>query len=73
MRGFKRQQAAALTHFVGCFLLALLFLFSLLSALNDLPGPSAGPLARITYSIFHSTCFFFFIEIVTQDKGKSCV
>ena len=52
VRGIKRQQAVALTNFVGCFLLALLFLFSLLLfALNDLTGPSAGPLAQITYSI----------------------
>ena len=39
-----------------CFLLALSFPFSLLllSALNDLTGPSAGPMARIPYSIpFH--------------------
>ena len=52
VRGLTRQQTAALTNFVGCFLLALiLFLFSLLlSALNDLTGPSAGPLARTTYS-----------------------
>ena len=56
VRGLKRQQAAALTNFVGCFLLALSFPFSLLllSALNGLTGPSAGPLARIPYSIpFH--------------------
>ena len=49
VRGLKRHQAAALTNFVGCFLLALVsFLFSLLilSALNDLTGPSAGPLAE---------------------------
>ena len=53
VRGLKRQQAAALNSFVGCFLLALSF-FSL-SALNDLTGPSAGALARITFSIpFHS-------------------
>ena len=46
-RGLKRQQAAASTNFVGCFLLALVFPFSLLllSALNDLTGPSIGPLA----------------------------
>ena len=57
VRGLERQQASALTNFVGCFLLALSFLFSLLllSALNDLAGPSTGPLARITCSIpFHS-------------------
>ena len=53
VRGLKRQQAAALTNFVGCFLLVLsnLFFLLLLSALNDLIGPSAGPLARTTYSI----------------------
>ena len=54
MRGLKRQQAAAFTNFVGCFLLALSYFFFsllLLSALNDLAGPSAGPLAQITYSI----------------------
>ena len=52
MRGLKRQQAAASTNFVGCFLLALSsFFFSLLlTALNDLTGPSAGPLAQLTYS-----------------------
>ena len=42
----KRQQAAALTNFVGCFLPALsCFSLLLLSTLNDLTGPSAGPLA----------------------------
>ena len=53
MRGLKRQQAAASTNFVGCFLLVLFsfFFLLLLSALNDLTGPSAGPLAQITYSI----------------------
>ena len=47
VKGFKRQQAAALTNFVGCFLLTLInsFFSLLLSALNDLTGPSAGPLA----------------------------
>ena len=55
MRGLKRQLVAALTNFVGCFFsLYLLSFFSSL-ALNDLAGPSAGPLARKTYSIpFHS-------------------
>ena len=46
-----RQQAAASTNFVGCFLLSLSYFSLLLSALNDLTGPSAGPLARTTYSI----------------------
>ena len=50
VRGLKRQQAAALTNFVGCFLLALSY-FCLLSVLNDLAGPSAGTLALTTYSI----------------------
>ena len=58
MRGLKRQQAAASTNFVGCFLLVLFSLFFslfLLSVLNDLTGPSAGSLAQITYSIpFHN-------------------
>ena len=54
MRGLKRQQAAASTDFVGRFLLALSYFSLLLSVLNDLTGPSAGPLARTTYSIFHS-------------------
>ena len=56
VRGLKRQQAGALTNFVGCFLLALFLFFFflslslsvslslLLSVLNDLTGPSAGPL-----------------------------
>ena len=48
--GLKRQQAAGLTNFVGCFLLALSY-FSLLYVLNDLTGPSAGPLAWTKYSI----------------------
>ena len=53
VRGLKRQYAAASTNFVGCFLLALSYFFFslLLSALNDLIGPSAGPSAQITYSI----------------------
>ena len=52
VRGLKKQQAAALTNFVGCFILALsYFSLLLLSALNDLTGPSAGPLARTTYYI----------------------
>ena len=55
LRGLKRHQADALTNFVGCFLLALSFPFYLLllSALNDLTGPSAGPLAQIPYSFIH--------------------
>ena len=59
MRGLKRQQAAALTNFVGCFLPALSHFFFLLflTALNDLTGPSAGPLAQITYSIPFRTDF----------------
>ena len=56
VRGLKRQQVAALTNFVGCFLSLSLSFFSS-SALNDLAGPSAGPLARKTYSIP-----FFFIQ-----------
>ena len=51
VRGLKGQQAAALTNFVGCCLLALAYFSLLLSALNDLTGPSAGPLACTTYSI----------------------
>ena len=54
MRGLKRRQAAALTNFVGYFLLALFYFFFsllLLSALNDLIGPSTGLLARTTYCI----------------------
>ena len=51
VKGIKGQQAAALTNFVGYFLLALsYFSLLLLSALNDLTGPSARPLARTTYS-----------------------
>ena len=59
VRGLKRQQAAALTNFVGCFIFALSFPFSLLllSVLNDLTGPSPGPLARTPYSIFLSISF----------------
>ena len=40
----------------------MLFLLSLLllSALNDLTGPSAGPLAQISYSIVHSTACDYF-------------
>ena len=51
--GLKRQQAAAPTNFVGCFLLTLSYFFFsllLLSALNDFTGPSAWPLFQITYS-----------------------
>ena len=68
MRGLKRQQAAASTNFVGCFLLILFnFFFSLLLlALNDLTGPSAGPLAQITYSFIHS--LFTFLRSPT-DSG----
>ena len=55
VRGLKRQEAAALTNFVECFFFFLLYLVSffllLVSVLNDLTGPSTGPLARITYSI----------------------
>ena len=51
VRGLKRQEAAASASFVGCFLLALSDFSLLLSALNDLTGPNAGPLARTTYSI----------------------
>ena len=55
VRGLKRQQAAASTNFVGCFLLALSYFSLLPSALNDLTGPSAGRLVQNTYSIpFHS-------------------
>ena len=47
--GLKRQQVAALTNF-NSFCWMLFFLFCLTSffspsALNDLAGPSAGPLA----------------------------
>ena len=46
------SKIAASTNFVGCFLLALsYFSLLLLSALNDLTGPSSGPLAWKTYSI----------------------
>ena len=58
--GLKRQQAAALTNFVGCFLLALSYFSLLLCALNDLTGPSAGPLARTTYSIPFPISFCWF-------------
>ena len=51
MRGLKRQQVAALTNFVGCFFSLYLLSFFSSKALNDLAGPSAGPLARKTYSI----------------------
>ena len=51
VRGLKRQQAVASTDFVGCFLLALSYFSHLPSALNDLTGPSTGPLVRNTYSI----------------------
>ena len=44
VRGLKRQQAASLTNFVGCLLLALSYFFFLFP-LNDLT------LSRITYSI----------------------
>ena len=56
LRGLKRQQTAASTNFVGCFLLALSYFFFslLLTVLNDLTGPSAGPLAQITYSYSYS-------------------
>ena len=56
LRGLKRQQVAALTNFVGCFFSCSVFFFLALSSfffplvLNDLAGPSAGPLARKTYS-----------------------
>ena len=55
VRGLKRQEAAALTYFVGSFLLALSYFFFLsfpLSMLNDLTGPSAGLLSLITFP-FH--------------------
>ena len=45
VRRLKRQQAAAVTNFVGCFLLAQSYFSLLLSALNDLTGHSSGPLA----------------------------
>ena len=45
VRGLKRQQVAALTNFVGCFFFLALSSFFSPSALNDLVGPSAGPLA----------------------------
>ena len=48
MRGLERQQDAALTNFVGCFSLLYLISFFSSQALNDLAGPSAGPLARKT-------------------------
>ena len=54
VRGLKRQQVAALTNFVGCFFSLYLLSFFSSKVLNDLAGPSAGPLARKTYSIFHS-------------------
>ena len=55
VRGLKRQQVAALTNLVGCFFSCSLASFFSPLALNDLAGPSAGPLARKTYSIpFHS-------------------
>ena len=54
MRGLKRQQVAALTNLVGCFFYcSVLLLFFSPSALNDLAGASAGPLARKTYSHSH--------------------
>ena len=44
VRGVKRQQTAALTNFVGLFLLTVISFFSLLlSTLNDLTGRRAGP------------------------------
>ena len=52
VRALKRQQVAASTNFVRRFLFVLFYSFSrlLLSALNDLTGPSTGPLTPITYS-----------------------
>ena len=50
--GALEAASCCLTNFVGYFLLVLSFLFSLLllSALNDLTGPSAGPLTLTVYS-----------------------
>ena len=57
LRGLKRQHAAALTNFVRCFLALYHFFFLSLLCLcrMTLPGPSAGPLAGITYSIPYIT------------------
>ena len=71
VRGLKRQQSAASTNFVGCFLLVLFYFFFflsllLLSALNDLTGPSAGPVVQIIYSIP-------FLYVGVQDRAlKLC-
>ena len=61
VRGLKRQQVVALTNFVGCFFsCSVLLLFFSPSALNDLAGPSAGPLARKAYSYSYcmSVCVY---------------
>ena len=72
IRGLKRQQAAALTNYVECFLLALSFLFSLLlSALNDLTGLSTRPLARITYSVHHLAVLDVTLICATQYQRES--
>ena len=73
-RVLKRQQVAALTNFVGCFFFLLcLTSFFYLSALNDLAGPSAGPLARKTYSyskvaIKLPKFFFFFFFFPAENQ-----
>ena len=46
--GLKRQQVAALLILLDAFFLLCLTFFFSPSALNDLAGPSAGPLARKT-------------------------
>ena len=82
--GLKRQQTAALTNFVGCFLLALSSFFFLLH-LSDLTGPSAELLGQITPSIplsyqatrytgFHGTISFpFMLERVWNLFGNACL
>ena len=68
--GLKRQQTAALTNFVGGFLLALSsFSLLLLSALSDLTGRSAGPLARTTYSI--SIPLSFWLRSIINVSNRS--
>ena len=51
VRGLKRQQVAALTILLDAFSHSYLLSFFSSKALNDLAGPSAGPLARKTYSV----------------------
>ena len=86
VRGLKRQQAAALTNFVGCFLLALSYFFFLLflTALNDLTGPPYSipythehivkerkkKKKKKTVDTANVVCIFFFLENVTIEMKK---